>query len=793
MKLSEQWLRQAVNPDLSTAELVEQITMAGLEVDAVEPVAPAFSGVLVAEIVAIAPHPDADKLRVCQVDDGSGEPVQVVCGAANAAAGLKVPLATVGAVLPGDFKIKQAKLRGVPSHGMLCAEQELGLAEKSDGLMVLPEDAPVGADIRDYLELNDQCIEIDLTPNRADCLSVRGVAREVGVLNQLPVNQQAIAAVAPTSKQKLSVKVEAVSDCPRYTGRVISGVDVSRPTPLWMRERLRRSGVRSIDIIVDITNYVLLELGQPMHAFDLAKVQGGIVVRHATDGEELRLLDGQSYTLTKDTLVIADQKKALAMAGIMGGEASAVSAETRDIFLESAYFTPVKLAGRARHYGLHTDSSHRFERGVDFQLPAQALERATALVVALSGGEPGPVVEKTSDKSLPSVSAIRLRRQRIEQVLGLAMDDSQVEDILYRLGMGVAADSEGWRVTPPSWRFDIALEVDLLEELARCYGYNRLPVRPIQADLQLKPATESRLDTAALKRQLLARDYQEAISYSFIDPKWQQLLFPEQPAVVLKNPIASDMASMRTSLWPGLLKTLVYNSKRQQERIRLFETGLTFIPQAEGLPQQEAMLAGLISGRRQPENWTEQAEMVDFFDAKGDLESLLALTGNAAAFSFSAGGSALLHPGQSATIRLNGEIVGEIGAIHPEVQEKLDLSRPCYLFQLKLAVLQARNLPEFTELSKFPEVRRDLAILIDREIAAEDVLQRVRQEAGSYLTNLRLFDIYEGKGIDPKRKSLAMGLTFQHPSRTLNEEEISLVIESVVADLSQTFAATLRN
>ena len=795
MKISEQWLRQWANPELTTTELVEQITMAGLEVDAVEPVAPAFSGVLVAEIAAIAQHPDADKLRVCQVNYGAAEPVQVVCGAANAAAGMKVPFATVGAVLPGDFKIKKAKLRGVESFGMLCAEQELGLAESSDGLMALPADAPVGADIREYLALDDNSIEVDLTPNRADCLSIRGIARELGVLNQLAVTPVASEPVAATIKDSLPVTVSAPADCPRYLGRVIRGVDVSAPTPLWLQERLRRSGLRSIDIIVDITNYVLLELGQPMHAFDLAQLDQGIVVRRAEAGEKLTLLDGQTIDLQAGSLVIADRRQPLALAGIMGGQASAVSEQTRDIFLESAFFSPLALAGRARSYGLHTDSSHRFERGVDFQLPRQAMERATALILELSGGQAGPVVEVVSRDDLPAPVTVLLRREQIGKVLGLAIADGEVTDTLERLGMGVAQTADGWQVTPPSWRFDIAIEVDLLEELARCYGYNRLPVTPIHAALNLKPRSEQQLPAMAVKRQLLARGYQEAITYSFIDPALQALLYPGQPVVSLANPISADMAVMRTSLIPGLLRALLHNSKRQQHRVRLFETGLTFIPAVkEGeLPVQEAMLAGLVSGRRFPEAWSEQGDMVDFFDAKGDLESLLALTGQPQSFVFEAGGSALLHPGQSAVIRQNGEIVGEIGAIHPEIQGKLDLAQPAYLFQLKMSVITTGKLPEFTELSKFPEVRRDLAILIDRSTPAERVLDRVRATAGSYLRNLRLFDIYEGKGIDPKRKSLALGLTFQHPSRTLTEDEINLTVNAVVGELEQHFGATLRN
>ncbi len=801
MKISEQWLREWVNPDATTEQLVEQITMAGLEVDGTEPVAGAFTGVVVGEILSVDQHPDADKLRVCQVAGGA-EPVQVVCGAPNARVGIKIPFATVGAVLPSDdsssagkggFKIKKAKLRGVESFGMLCAEKELGLSDANEGLMELAEDAPTGANLRDYLGLDDTIIEIDLTPNRADCLSVAGVARDAGVLYKTDVTPVEISPVVADIDEVFPVEIVAGEDCPRYVGRVIRGIDISQPSPLWMQEKLRRSGIRSIDAVVDVTNYVLLELGQPMHAFDLNELTGGIRVRLAEQGEKIELLDGQELELNSDSLVISDHESALALAGIMGGEASSVTSNTNDIFLESAFFAPDKMAGRARSYGLHTDSSHRFERGVDYQLQVKAVERATRLLLDIVGGQAGPVIEASSVADLPKPTEIQLREARIQKLLGLSIERDEVSDMLARLGMQVTDTAEGWAVIAPPWRFDIAIEADLLEEVARIYGYNRLPVTSIHSDLTLKAKPEAKTGLKAMRRQLIARGYQEAITYSFVEPKAQQQVCPNDAVVELSNPISADMAVMRTSLWPGLLKAAQHNLNRQQSRVRLFESGLRFIPGDSGLPEQDAMLAGVITGRRNPESWSENGEAVDFYDLKGDVESVLALTGNAAKASFVKAEHPALHPGQTAAICINGESIGFIGAIHPVLQRSMDFTQTLYLFELKLSAITAGELPKFTELSKFPEVRRDLAILINREIEAETVLETVRAAAGSYLRNLRLFDIYEGKGIDLKEKSLALGLTYQHSSRTLNEDEVNASVDNVVNQLQQQLGATLRH
>ncbi len=791
MKISEQWLREWVNPALSSEELAHQITMAGLEVDAIEPVAGAFSGVIVARIISAEPHPDADKLQVCQVDTGS-ETVQIVCGAPNARAGLRAPLAQVGAVLPGDFAIKAAKLRGVESRGMLCAEKELGLSDANAGLMELAADAPVGADLRRYLGLDDKVIEIGLTPNRADCLGIAGIAREVGLLNRLPVQPPALEAVSATIGDVFPVELQAPERCPRYVGRIIRGVDLSRPSPLWLQEKLRRCGIRSIDAVVDVTNYVQLELGQPMHAFDLDTLSGGIVVRTARAGEALELLDGQTLELTADTLVIADHAAAVAMAGIMGGQRSAVSARTSNILLEAAFFAPDLLAGKARAYGLHTESSHRFERGVDFELQVVAIERASQLLLSIVGGEAGPVNQAVAAAHLPVRPPVCLRASRIGKMLGLELPAAEVERILSGLGLGVVASADGWTCSVPSWRFDIAIEADLLEELARVHGYDRVPATHIRAALVMPPRPEARLSVRQLRRHLAARGYREAITYSFVDPKLQRLFDPELAPVALANPISADMAVMRTSLLPGLVGAVLRNTKRQQPRTRLYETGLRFLPGAGGL-RQVPTLAMVVGGPRFAESWAVAGQAADFFDLKGDLESLFALTRDPAGVQFAAGERAALHPGQTAAITRNGQPVGYIGALHPAAQAALDLVAPLYVCEIDLEALLQGPLPRFTELSRFPEVRRDLAVVVDKSLPAADLMANVRAAAGSYLKDLRLFDVYEGKGIDPKRKSVALGLTFRDHARTLSDEDVNLAVDQVIDSLQKNFKAELRN
>ncbi|MCP3749009.1 phenylalanine--tRNA ligase subunit beta [Pseudomonas sp. SBB6] len=790
MKFSEKWLRGWVNPQVSRDDLVARLSMAGLEVDSVTPAAGQFSGIIVGEVLSTEQHPDADKLRVCQVSSGS-ETFQVVCGAPNVRPGLKIPFAMIGAELPGDFKIKKAKLRGVESNGMLCSAAELQISEENDGLLELAADAPVGEDIRVYLDLDDASIEIGLTPNRGDCLSVAGLARDVGALYDVPVTRLQVPAVAAAHDEVRPVEVLAPAACPRYLGRVIRNVDLSKPTPLWMVERLRRSDVRSIDAAVDITNYVMLELGQPMHAFDLAEINGGIRVRMAEEGEKLVLLDGQEVTLRPDTLVIADHSRALAIAGVMGGEHSGVAAGTRDIFLESAFFEPISVAGKARSYGLHTDASHRYERGVDSQLAREAIERATGLLLEIVGGEAGPVIDVTSEAHLPKVAPITLRAERLSQMLGMEMASADVEQLLNGLGLKTTAGEGQWQVEVPSHRFDISLEVDLIEELARLYGYNRLPVRYPQARLAPQAKAEARGDLPALRRLLVARGYQEAITYSFIDPKLFELFSPGVEPLLLANPISSDMAAMRASLWPGLVKSLQHNLNRQQDRVRLFESGLRFVGQLGDLEQQP-MLAGVVCGSRLPEGWANGRDSIDFFDVKADVEALLGFSGSLAEFSFVPGKHPALHPGQTARIERDGREVGYLGAIHPELAKTLGLDRPVYVFELVLGEVAEGRLPKFSELSKFPEVRRDLALVAGRDVASSSVLEVIRDNAGEWLTDLRLFDVYQGKGIDPDRKSLAVGLTWQHPSRTLNDEEVNTATQNILTSLEQRLNTTLR-
>lgn len=792
MKFSEQWLRGWVNPQVSRDELVARLSMAGLEVDSVTPAAGQFSGIVVGEILATEQHPDADKLRVCQVSSGQ-ETFQVVCGAPNARPGIKIPFAMIGAELPGDFKIKKAKLRGVESFGMLCSAAELQISEENDGLLELAADAPVGEDIRTYLSLDDASIEIGLTPNRGDCLSIAGLARDVSALYDTPVTRPVVPAVAAVHDEVRPVEVSAPAACPRYLGRVIRNVDLSKPTPLWMVERLRRSDVRSIDAAVDITNYVMLELGQPMHAFDLAEINGGIRVRMAEEGEKLVLLDGQEVALRADTLVIADHTRALAIAGVMGGEHSGVNTEkTRDLFLESAFFEPISVAGKARSYGLHTDASHRYERGVDSQLAREAIERATQLLLDIVGGEAGPVVEAVSEQHLPQVAPVTLRAERITQMLGMEMDPAQVEQLLNALELTTVKSAEGqWTVTVPSHRFDISLEVDLIEELARLYGYNNLPVRYPQARLAPQGKPETRGDLPTLRRLLVARGYQEAITYSFIDPKLFELFSPGVEPLLLANPISSDMAAMRASLWPGLVKALQHNLNRQQDRVRLFESGLRFVGQLGDL-QQQPMIAGVITGSRLPEGWANGRDGVDFFDVKADVEALLGYSGALSDFTFSAGKHPALHPGQTAAIERDGKLVGYLGAIHPELAKALGLDRPVFLFELVLGDVVEGRLPKFSELSKFPETRRDLALIAGRDVASSAVLELIRDNAGEWLTDLRLFDVYQGKGIDPDRKSLAVGLTWQHPSRTLNDDEVNTTLQNILTSLEQRLNTTLR-
>ena len=789
MKFSEGWLREWVNPGLDTQQLAEQLTMAGLEVDSVEPVAGGFSGVVVAEVLSVEAHPDADKLHVCQVAAGEDGPLQIVCGAPNVCAGMKAPLATVGGRMPDDLKIRKAKLRGIVSHGMLCSARELGLSDEHQGLMNLPADAAVGTDLRDYLGLNDVMIDIDLTPNRGDCLGMEGVAREVGALTRTDLTPPAFESVAATIDDQLPIDVQSPEACPRYLGRVIRGINPNAETPLWMQEKLRRGGIRSLGPVVDVTNYVLLELGQPMHAFDLKQLSGGIEVRYAREGETLTLLDERTIDLDKDALLICDRQKALALAGVMGGIDSGISDATDSLFLEVACFAPEKIAGRARRYGLMTDSSYRFERGVDPHLQQRAMERATALLLGLVGGQAGPVIEMSSQQHLAKKSAIALRRARIERLLGYVPADEQVEDILSRLGVAVQVNDEGWMATPPGYRFDLIIEADLIEEVGRVFGYNQLPIASNRADLIMRPLPEAATSLERVQAILVDRDYQEAITYSFVDAALLQELDSGSWPVALSNPISSEMSVMRSSLWAGLVGAVQYNLSRQQGRIRLFEIGLKFVSQGDEI-QQTNMLSGVVVGSRLPEQWGAAKEATDFFDVKADVEALLERSGVVA--EFRAERHSALHPGQTAAILVEGVRIGWLGCIHPGLAQKLEIPRKTYLFELKLDVLLKGSLPRFEKLSRFPSIRRDLAIVVNVETPTGALCDSINQQAGSLLQDLLVFDVYHGSGIESGRKSVALGLILQDSSRTLTDVDVDSVITAITSRLEKQFGATLR-
>lgn len=792
MKFSEKWLREWVNPNVDTATLIAQLTLAGLEVDSVEPVAGDFSGVLVGQVVSVEPHPDADKLRLCKVDVAADELLSIVCGASNVRLDLKIPVAVIGAVLPGNFKIKKAKLRGVESFGMLCSAKELGMAENADGLMELATDAPVGQDFREYLDLDDVSIDVDLTPNRSDCLGIAGIAREVGVLTGCDLTSWPQEAINEQSDTQITVEIEATSACPRYVGRVIENIDVKATTPIWMQEKLRRSGLRPISPVVDITNYVMLELGQPMHAFDLNTLNGGIKVRMAKQGENLALLDGQEVTISKTSLVIADQTSPLALAGIMGGQASSVSNQTTHLFLEAAFFTPLAIAGRAREYGLHTDSSHRFERGVDPELARVAIERATALLLDIVGGQAGAIVEVVSESDLPQARVITLRAARIKRVLGIHIDASQVEDQLTRLGLSVIANDEGWLVTAPSFRFDIAIEVDLIEELGRLYGYDKLPKTRPQGTVLSADISEYTLATHRLQALLVDRGYQEAITYSFVDPAIQQHLAVEgEQAIALANPISADLSVMRTSLWPGLIQAMVYNLNRQHERVRLFEVGRIFTGTSDNV-EQHRHIGGAVCGSRYAEQWSEKQRPVDFFDAKADVEALLDL-GNEDNIHFVPESHPALHPGQSARIYKNDQAIGWIGALHPRLNKPLDINCRVYVFELALSAVLAAKVPSFTPLSRFPALRRDLALVVGDKTTAGEIEHCLNSIKSDILVSIQLFDVYSGAGVEVGKKSIAVAFQLQHAERTLTDEDVDALMNTVTQRLQQHVGATIRS
>lgn len=795
MKFSQSWLRTFVDSGLPGAELSHLLTMAGLEVEELDPVAPAFHSVVVAQVLSVTKHPDADRLNVCQVDIGTGTPQQIVCGAPNVAAGLKVPCALPGAELPSNFIIKVAKVRGIESSGMLCSAKELGTAEESTGLLALPTDAPIGQSIRQYLDLDDELLTLKLTPNRADCLSIKGLAREVAALTGKPLMLPVIESIPATHAATRQIHLNAQEACPRYCGRIVSGLNAAAPTPQWMKQRLERSGIRCISAVVDITNYVLLEHGQPLHAFDNDTLNGDISVRFAHTGETITLLNEQTITLTDDVLIIADANGPQALAGIMGGASTGVTTTSTRVFLESAFFAPKAIAGRARRFGFSSDASHRFERGVDFAQTRDALERATALLIDICGGHAGPITESQIASRLPMRPAVLLRTARANAVLGVPLKPGAIADIFSRLALPFNQTGDDFLVTPPPYRFDLEIEADLIEEVARIYGYDNIPSNPPRGTLTMLPAREDQVSRREIRQQLTHRGYQEVINFAFVEEAWEQDFAgqadPSQ-AIRLANPIASQLSLMRSSLIGGLLSNLQTNLKRQQTRVRIFETGRVFLRDAEAQPvagyQQPWKLAALAAGTALPEGWSQNGRTVDFFDLKADLCALFA----PALPSFEKAPHPAFHPGRSAAVLLNGQAIGFIGELHPEWVQKYDLTHAPIIFEVDLSALETQSLPAYQELSKFPAVTRDLAIVVDQSLAIGSILSELKTAAPPIIKGIELFDIYTGKGVPEKKKSLAFRIVMQDTEKTLQDSDVDPAMQKIISILADRFSAELR-
>jgi len=791
MKFSENWLREWVNPAINTETLMDQLTMAGLEVEGIEAAGPVLTSVVVGEVISLEQHPNADKLSLCQVSDGN-ETVAVICGAKNAKSGMKVAFAKIGAQLP-DIKIKKAKLRGIESNGMLCSASELKLAETSEGILELPGDAPVGTEIGEYLKLKDQIVEIDLTPNRGDCLSIAGVAREVSAINKQALTPPPSIEVPSTITDTFPVELLAPAACPRYVGRIIRGIDPQAKTPMWLQEKLRRCDLRPISPVVDITNYVMMELGQPMHGFDFDKLAGGIRVRMAETDEKIVLLDQSEVECRADTLVIADHKQALALAGIMGGLTSSVQADTTNVFFEAAFFSTIEIAGKARSYGLHTDSSHRFERGVDFRLQRQAIERATELLLEIAGGEAGPVVDVTENDTMPVLPSVVLRFERIKRLLGVDVSRDDVVGMLEGLGMQIEDKGDSWLITPPSFRFDINIEADLIEEIGRMIGYNNIPGTREAAHVRVDSFSETQVNLNQLRDILVEQGFYEAVTYSFVSPEIQSVLHPGQETLPLSNPISADMSVMRTRLLPGLVQALQHNVKRQQSRVRLFESGLCFVPEKGELKQRPHIAAAITGSQLDEGLYSGSSNVVDFFDIKGNLESILRLSGESA-YRFSKTSNPILHPGQGADItNLDGEIIGFAGLLHPSVLAKLDINQPVYVFEIDLKSILSSSLPAFSEMSKYPSIRRDISLSVDAKTNVQDLIDCVYSLKSEILQEVFVFDVYTGKEVRNSRKSVALSLILQDFSRTLVDEDVEKIVNKALEELENHHNAVLRD
>jgi phenylalanyl-tRNA synthetase beta chain len=793
MKISLDWLREWVDTGTDVSSLAHTLTMAGLEIEGVHRAGPELQNIVVGEVLSIEKHPDAEKLNVCRVSDGS-EQWQIVCGAQNVRTGMKAPLAKIGAVLPNGTEIKKAKLRGVESFGMLCSAKELGLAQDSSGLLDLPVALRTGDALTQALGLNDTILEVNLTPNRGDCMSVLGVAREVAAARKEPMKVLAAVKVEASIKDTFAVRLEAGASCPKFVGRLIRGIKVESSSPFWMQERLRRAGVRPISAVVDVTNYVMLELGQPMHAYDLAKLQGAISVRFARAAETLTLLDGRTIELTPDVLVIADEHTTLGMAGVMGGEDSGINASTQDVFLEVAYFDPDVIAGRGRRYGLITDASQRFERGVDPQLQERAIERATQLLLECAGGEAGPVQVTRSADRIADRAAISLRHERVRRVLGAEISAAEVADCLQRLGIVLQLQDSAdvrpvWSAYSPSWRFDLRIEEDLIEEVARLYGYDNIPEKNETAPQKIAPSTERQIRNERAGDLLVDRGYQEAITYTFTDAAMQASLCAES-GLALSNPISVELGAMRVSLWPGLLQALLENQRRQQPRVRLFEIGRRY--EAKSGVETE-VIAGIAGGLRVAEQWDADMSKIDFFDAKADLEALLTLTGARDDFRFAPEKHPALHPGQSARVYRKSRAVGWIGALHPQHVHRLDLTYPAFLFELETAAGLAADVPEYAEISKYPAIRRDIAVIVDEAVPADALRTLVQEGAGPVLKDVNVLSVYRGRQFEKGKKSIALGMNLQDTSRTLTDNEADAIVAQVIERLSRHLNATIRD
>ncbi len=791
MIVSESWIRNWIDIRMDVDGLVDRLTMSGLEVDSVKRAGPDLPHIVVGRLTAVRAHPGTSRLTVCEVDVGGHSPLTVVCGAPNVMVGARVPTALANATLPSGGVIEPASIHGIDSQAMLCSGMELGLEDSSEGLYLLDDDAIIGQRVDAYLQLADWVIDIDLTPNRGDCLSILGIARELSVLTGSPLRHTDVPGCAAQTERVIDLVVSAPAACPRYFGRIVEDIDNHAFTPVWMRERLRRCGIRPISPVVDVTNYVMLELGQPMHAFDRDRLRGGIRVRTAEPGETIELLDGSELRPDVKTLLIADHHRAVAVAGIMGGVDSGIDAQTRHIVLEAAHFAPSAVAGRARSFGLNSESAYRFERGVDPELPFPAIHYASALLQDIVGGRPGPVFDETTQRALPKRTAVKLRHARLEQVLGMQMEADQVDTMLRRCARGVRRYKHHWEVKPPSHRFDMQRECDLIEDIIRIHGYHRVPVSFPKLSKTVGQLTESRLPLARLRTLLTDRDYQEVITYSFVDAAVNELFGDSQGVIRIANPIAENMSVLRTNMCGGLVQAAITNLNRQQRRIRLFEVGRTFHAH-DGKRQEKLRLGGVVCGKLAPEQWAQASQEIDFYDVKADIEAILALTSCSNRLTFKQSNKNGLQPGQAAEIYCESRAVGFLGRIHPQVQRDLDLESSLFLFQLDLASLLHRDIPQFVQLSRFPAIQRDLSIIVGVEVSAEMVLNTIIEAGGKRIVNLNLFDVYRGEGIDPGRKSIAFGLTLQDSSRTLTDEDVDSTISEIIAALDDRFGAQLR-